>query len=597
MSSRTPHATIDIETDPFRRLRDPVPFASAMHDGKHTVLFWGPACIIDLVNACVKSGKKRIYYAHNGGKFDLHFLLPSLVHMFGHDNLKLLCIGTRLVQIIVKDVCEFRDSFAIIPKALKSIGGKKLDIDIWKLEKNANDLINPMYQNPDTKVYFAYETFKKDCAEKGMSEIGVSPREFYRELICKYLRRDCTGLHEAISEFFELYGVNMTLASAAFKFMEKTFNVKAPSSNEQYDEKFRPFYFAGHVEFFGLGVFTGNYKICDINSAFPAAMMHDHWFATSYISRDSVPTHNKERCFYKVRCVSNGALPYREEGGGVSFPRDKEKRTFYATGWELFAGIELKLVSRVEYLEIYQPTQCENFGPYIKYFYEKKKNAETEAERNFAKLFLNAYYGRLALNPREFRDVKITPYGDIPAPEKKKIGDKEITIQWEHSYDAQDGAQISFWQRPSNHGEKPLRFYNVSTAASITGWVRAFLLRSIHKCKGVLYCDTDSIIALDTSALELGNELGQWKLEKEPDFVAIAGKKLYAARDKEGKWKTASKGVRLTPEQIVEVARGNQQSFSFDAPAFSVYSKKRYTTRRVNRDDKRIRTGKQKVKI
>lgn len=578
-----PHATLDIETDPFKIHRVPEPFASAVFDGQTTKLFWGPACIIDLVDTCLKSSVDRIYYAHNGGKFDLHYLIPSLVTRFGSDNIKLLCIGTRLVQIHIPNVCEFRDSFAIIPKPLKSVGGKKLDIEIWKLEKSVNDLTGEQL-----------ERFTSDQKEKGVKDL-CSPREFYKEEICRYLRRDCTGLHEAITEFFDLYGVNMTLASASFKVMQKQFGLKPPQSDEAFDSKFRKYYFAGHVEFFGLGEFSGEYKICDINSAFPAAMMENHWFSTSYIRCARPPIKNPERCFYKVRCHSKGALPWRTPNAGVTFPNIYGE--FYATGWELLAGVELGLITRLEYLEIYMPTETQNFSAYIKHFYHLKQHAETEAERNFAKLFLNSYYGRLAINPREYRDVKITPFGDIPKAETKKVGKNEIVVNWEHSYDAEG---FSFWQRPSNHGEKPMRFYNVATAASITGWVRAFLLRSMASCKGVLYCDTDSIIALDTSKLILGDGLGQWKLEMECDKVWIAGKKLYCARDKDPKakkrYKTASKGVRLSPEQIISVALGNEEKFSFDAPNYSVYSPKRFTTRRVNRDDLRGRNKTTKKK-
>src|SRR5690606_32306422 len=121
------------------------------------------------------------------------------------------------------------------------------------------------------------KVFEQDQKKKGVSGL-CSPREFYKTEITTYLKRDCTGLHEAIDEFFKLYGVNMTLASAAFKVMSKQFEIKAPQSDIHFDEKFRQYYFAGHVEFFGLGEFHGDYKICDINSAFPAAMTHDHWF-------------------------------------------------------------------------------------------------------------------------------------------------------------------------------------------------------------------------------------------------------------------------------------------------------------------------------
>ena len=373
-------------------------------------------------------------------------------------------------------------------------------------------------------------------------------------------------------------------------------------TGERFDNKFRSFYFAGRVQFFGLGKFSGkrghnNFSICDINSAFPWAMRFNHWFSDDYITTDTPPSNNKENCFYEITCDSDGILPHREKSGGVAFPVVIQQR-FFVTGWEYFAGLELGKIRNVTVHAVHIPTEIRNFADYINHFYTLKKKADEEnnqAERDFNKLFMNGAYGKFALNPREFRDVKVTPFGEVPPPKKiKRKNNTELIINWEHSYDDMDRL-ISFWQMPSHHegAGKPMQFNNVATAASITGCVRAFLARSMHACKGVLYCDTDSIIAEDTSSLELGNELGQWKLEKECDAVWIAGKKLYAAHDYRGgeagkkEWKTASKGVRLTAKEICEVADGEEKSYSFETPNYSVFSGISFTKRTVKRDDKR----------
>jgi len=64
---------------------------------------------------------------------------------------------------------------------------------------------------------------------------------------------------------------------------------------------------------------------------------------------------------------------------------------------------------------------------------------------------------------------------------------------------------------------------------------------------------------------------------------------LYAAHGIDGKWKKASKGVRLSAADIVEVCEGNPQSYSFDAPNFSVFSPQHFTSRTVRRDDQRTK--------
>jgi hypothetical protein len=128
----------------------------------------------------------------------------------------------------------------------------------------------------------------------------------------------------------------------------------------------------------------------------------------------------------------------------------------------------------------------------------------------------------------------------------------------------------------------------VATAASITGFVRAYLFRALRQCEGLIYCDTDSIAARSIGNLQLGNELGQWKHELDCNYYAVAGKKTYAFRSvrdsysekeandahlikgSQGYYKIASKGVRLTPDGIIAAASGSEITYSPQAPTYSI---------------------------
>lgn len=657
-----PYATLDLETDPFLFNRRPRPFAAGFHSriqGSVTEIREGPACCIDIVNLALSF--PGYVYLHNGGKFDLHFLLPSILARYNASEVQPLCIGSRMVQIKTP-ICIFRDSYALIPKPLKTFGNKK-DIDIWKLEENLyyNDKLCLYSKEIDfeerrfnaekegrnyTREHDArenYNIFLSDLKKQNKNLCHCpSPRRFYRNEIISYLKQDCVGLYDGLTEFFERYGMELTLASIAFKVLKKQFNYEQVNTKENYDDKFRPYYYAGRVQFYKLGKCEtpGGYKIADINSAFSHAMLQPHWYSSEYRATDKISPEHKNQSFYDITCDSNGALPSRGRDKSVDFPKVKKHR-FFATGWELFTGIDLGLISNVEYHVIYVPDEVLDFAPYVDYFYKLKSDADLEikhlkqnkdtlpkdeydsrlakanADRDFAKLFLNSLYGKFALNPREFRDVKICRNRDecpddviISTKLLKQIDEHKRNTGhdpkgyytrkdvdgvlrwhkkvWEHSYEDPESG-INFWQRPS-HGpeaQKPLRFYNVCTAASVTGCVRAYLARSMAKCGDVIYCDTDSIIAADISALEIGSGLGQWKLEKDNQTVWLGGKKLYACRGVDKKWKKASKGVRLSAGDIVDVCEGIEKSYSFDAPNFSVFSKSHFTTRRVNRDDKR----------
>lgn len=645
------HATLDIETDPFRGPthpkgeRLPEAFCIGFWTGTDYFLEWGADCIRKMLKRiikwCGKQTKKVVIYAHNGGKFDAHFMLAEILEelskLFSLDELPLFCIGSRIVEIETP-VCSFRDSFALIPKPLKSFA-KKDDIEIEKLEPEV--------------------------------------REKNKDEICKYLRQDCVGLYDGLSAFFQLYGTGLTLASTAFKILARDFGGKIKRTNDSYDTKFREAFFAGRVQFFGLGKFgeldgKRRYEIVDINSSFPYAMTFSHWFSDKYTLIEKINPEFKNECFYEVVCDSLGGLPVRGKDG-VSFPVVAHNR-FFVVGYELFMAQKLGTIKNLKIKAIYLPEEINDFNDYVQYFYKLKKEAKTAAERDFAKLFLNASYGKFAQNNRDAKDSLVTLLGKVPEPRLEKQGkniaivlkiqaalmkrakkkiktktirgitgeiieyeDKEFLLRpktppenscyfcnyWEHQFD-DERRGLTFWGLPTQKKEGFNEFHNVATAASITALARAKLAEAMHKSKGVLYCDTDSVLAENTKTLEKGEALGEWKLEKECDAVWIGGKKLYIAhaykdcglttkktgekifkevhlpaynfhryyltkKDFDDSWKLASKGVRLKVEDLIAVCEGEERKFSFDAPNYSTRSRPRFTTRTVRRDDKRKR--------
>ncbi len=127
-----------------------------------------------------------------------------------------------------------------------------------------------------------------------------------------------------------------------------------------------------------------------------------------------------------------------------------------------------------------------------------------------------------------------------------------------------------------------MRYYDIVVAASITGFVRAYMFRSMAKCGGLLYCDTDSIAAHDLGELPLGDELGQWDIEANCDRGGIAGKKMYAFHDSEmDTWKTASKGVRFTEKEIMRVCAGEHVTYANPVPTFSVKNVTRFVDKTI----------------
>ncbi len=559
----------DLETDPFKEGRLEInPFCAGYSDGKITKTWWGPDCAKQFIDFLRKRGKKETVYFHNGGNFDFHFLLEYLPV----NDCEFMCMGKRIVKLKTPWGTEFRDSFAIIPKKLAVYGKKEID----------------------------YKRFEKEVREKHKTEI------------LEYLRSDLENLLNMVNGYFKRFPEAVTLASSVFKLMKTEYAYDPGRSSEAYDTKFRPFFFGGRVQFWKLGKIPGKYHIVDINSAYPYAMTKQHWFGFKGSAIAQIPKKKMEQSLFVINCWADGCFPERQKHGGVSFPT--KKGDFWVTGWELKAAMDLKLCKDVKVRICYVPEEIRDIKRFSETLYGRKlaaKKAGDKEEEFFNKIAVNAGYGKLALNVSRFKEVKVTTIYDKPdrwkdRDEKKKFPEKP---DWDNAWDDKDRG-LSFWSR-SSYKEGIDKFINVATAASITGYVRAMLLRASVISGGSLYCDTDSLILANIKKLSQSEELGAWKLELTIDStikkgvrkavehdsgIWIAGKKLYAAYgyDPKGewKWKIASKGVKLTPERIISVALGNKETMTFEAPTFSLFSKPKFVTREINRAKTLSQNGK-----
>ena len=70
-------------------------------------------------------------------------------------------------------------------------------------------------------------------------------------------------------------------------------------------------------------------------------------------------------------------------------------------------------------------------------------------------------------------------------------------------------------------------------------------------------------------------------MESESNYGAFAGKKLYAIKGNDGEWKTASKGVRLSAEEICRVAAGEEITYKPENPSFSIKRGTGFNCRKV----------------
>lgn len=496
------------------------------------------------------SARECIVYAHNGGKFDWHFLLDHLEPWE-----PLMVIAGRLAKFKIGKA-EFRDSFNIMPMSLATV------------QKDAVD----------------YATFEADV------------RHLHMHTIRAYLKSDCMYLHQMLTAFIEEFGLHLTQAGASVKAWERIAGIKAPVTSEGFYAEIAPHYYGGRVQCFTSGEINEKFQIIDINSAYPFAMMSFHPSGPDIYMSDSLPPTDDliSRTFITLQADSLGAFPIRNDTGALTFPDDGLIRTHHVTGWEYLAARDTGALRNCTVINVKNLTESTEFGKYLDHFYAMKTDSKRagfadgawhdmkqKARYEFSKRFLNSLYGKMGSNPENYEEFTVV------APRYIDAAGEEDGYQF-----VCELGDLALVSRPLPDEKR--RYYNVAIAASITGFVRAYLWRAIvtsRKAGGrVHYCDTDCLWTTNTGDIPLHPEnLGAWDVEATCDYAAIAGKKMYAAQttkhDEDGQrvWKTASKGVRLEKEQIVHVAQGKTIVYSPENPTFSLSRGIQFIPRTIRR--------------
>lgn len=499
-------------------------------------------------------GRDCIVYAHNGGKFDWHFLLQWLTPWA-----PIMVIAGRIAKFKIGKA-EFRDSYNIMPMPLAAVQKESVDYDIFEPEL-------------------------RDIPEN-------------RTIIEKYLKSDCVNLYGMLTSFIDEFGLHLTQAGASIKAWERITGEKAPNTTADFYNTLAPHYYGGRVQVFKSGEINTPFVVVDINSAYPYAMMSEHPTGDTIDAFEELPDSDDEisRAFITLEAGSNGAFPFRARDKSLRFPSDGLRRVFHVTGWEYLAARETGTLDNPVIVQVLRLPGKIEYSSYLNHFYSMKTEAKHEytaaekagdsdkylkwkARYEFSKRFLNSLYGKHGANPSEYQEFTIV------SPENIESAEMEGGYMF--------SALVDKWALVCRDlPEEKQRYYNVATAASITGFVRAMLWRAIRGATGVIYCDTDAIMCESPGSLDLDPErLGAWDVEATCDYGAIAAKKLYAVRTSEpdkkspdGRhWKTACKGVKLSQSEIVRVARGERIKYSPIAPTFSVKRGIEFTPRTVAR--------------
>lgn len=521
-------ATLDTETDPFKYGREPLPFACGLYDGERYWQTWGDDCIKQMCGILARYPGELTIFAHNGGKFDWCFFAHQLSE-------PLLFIDSRLVRAKLFQH-EIRDSLKILPVPLSHI--QKEEIDYKLMERHR--------------------------------------REKHRWPITSYLKSDCVHLFNAVAAFILQFGDSLTIGSTAMREIKKHYDIEHLTPEQ--DTLFRPYFHGGRCECYETGVIKAprgrRFHLYDVNSLYPHCMAaFQHPVGLPAYSTSELP---ESAPFYLAHiCArSQGAFPLRTKDG-LSFPHGHHE--FFVTSHELRTALELGLAEVTEVIECHVWEETRSFDKFVDRFVAAKIAAEERGDkmgRLFNKFVVNNGYGKFATNPERFKKYKL-----FDSVEECQNAGYEV--------DGDIGSKIvgAIPAVPKKNS-----YYNVATGASTTGAARSIYLRALHCAVHPVYGDTDALWC-ERLPLELHpTKLGAWKEEAWADTLYIARKKMYAAQqghsfykdaDHKEPIKCAHKGVRMKPEDIARVARGEVLEVEIEAPSMRIGRPTKFISRTI----------------
>lgn len=526
-----PIAALDIETTPGRYGFRPEPICVVIVCESERWVFraWGADCIERAHAYLAARPVKGRLLAHNGGKFDFGY--------YTHDEGKKRVIGSRLLASKIGG-WDTLDTMLLMPTALKNLG-----------------------HGSEEKGEMRLEWHHLDATEE------------QQEYILKYCEQDCRVLLTAYKRFCKVFTGDEdkpckdTAASNAFRALKACYPDLPPTAwktTKSFDERMRPYYHGGIVNTFGPARdIIGDFLMVDANSMYPGAMKNfDHPCSNRAIDIIN-PIITKEgklkgfgdKLFFITFEGYSSILPHVKESGGLEYD---VTGIYTVTCHELQATMRHNLVriDKVISATIFQDTT--NYALFVDDYYGQRMTAKAnkDAAEYCFKIVLNSAYGKFGMDPDNYADTMFCLPGCPPEDD-----DPEKYTAWKFvGWTADNLNQI--WERSKIISAEDRDYINVATAASITGAARATLIDAIGAVLAaggtVHYCDTDSIVFEGEPTMQLGDKLGEWKIECAISRVVIAGPKLYAFETPEERkpWKIASKGVRASAEEIVALVAG-----------------------------------------
>lgn len=466
----------------------------------------------DMISWIFKQTDFKYVFAHNA-EFDFTCLFDNII--LNLDN-EALFVGSLFIKA-KKDGVVFMNSLAILKSSVSELGkayGKQ------KLELN--------------------DRFKD---AKAGQKITVTKEDI------EYCYRDCEIVYDYLCTIFEhTEKLKPTIASCAMEIFTKRF-LKRKFQLNQYNEKFRESYYGGRVECFRFGKINPCFKY-DVNSLYPFVCTKMYFPDFNKMKKGKHISVKEFSSFYLKNyegCVR--VKVQHKENFVCVLPFRRETEIIYPFGvWEtwynfneLRKAISTGLVKILSVQEFYYAPKIffDELSKYMLFYFEKKNTTEG-AEKLINKFLLNALTGKFA-QKEHGQKVYFTNISEaVRYLRNKNLTNAKYTIH-HFSEERQDLFLEIFKKKNKKHSR-----WNIPTISSyITSEARVYMLDYyLNNQNNLLYTDTDSVILSKPMFKTLGNNLGEFKKEKD-EQIEIIGNKHYYSKVGRKKYKYI-KGVHKT---------------------------------------------------
>ena len=483
------------------------------------------------------------WYAHNA-QYDWRYIVDELLEMYP-DSIEFYMRTESDVFMIKTADFELVDSFALWPHSLKKFGETftpelpKLEIDIAHFDVT----------NPEHLKYAARD-----------SELLVKAMVRFDEIIYKLF-----GVHVAY-----------TLAATAIKAWRAKIN-RSYYNPENIDTFVRSAYFGGAVQGKFSDKIHENLKTYDINSSYPYVMRaygvpFGNYTNVNYLHKENpgiyrVLVQTPEELVFPIlpKRVYTGAL------GHIVWPRGRFETT--VTNIELEFALKhgyklLEVREGIIFAETIFP-----FDDLVTFCEKTRQEYKGTPLEQVVKLIQNSVYGKYGTRKERCRIF-------VPKEDSDYMG----ATPW--------GVNDKLWIK-KEHDENILAL--PQWAVFITAHARIHLLKNIYELgiDNVYYCDTDSITTSATMKAEyVGNDYGQFKLEKEWDSLRVIAPKVYVGSLKGGQMSGAVKGLpksKLGQEGYATLFEEGSISVELSIlPSFKTFIKGNVETKVMERESTNI---------